>query len=427
MTENSSQKKKIEVEINQIAFLDPINHKNYPNDVKNHNIKKRLDSIDFVKGLAIVMIILSHTSQEWLAEEWLFTYGFAMAFLDIFGPSLFVLLSALSVVFSIKKKEQIISKKIIRNKILFRGITMMLIGTFYNIGKISSEVPFPLSLWGWNIMFFLGFSQIASYFTLKINKIGRIIIGIFIISISPFVRDGIFAGKDSNIIFTVLNFLITSEVPQLPILPWVAICFISTVFGEYLHEMISKGTKDDLFKLFRLFLTSGIIFIIIGITIGFRLLTEVDVERKLYEPIAWLELANSQKFIEFQWPGIPEFLIRGMASNMFYLLGWALLIISISIYYIDIKGKRNNIHKMFFFYGKVSLSLFLLMFPSIYLFHRSLTVYTFFPPFFGLVGLLGFLLYIWLGYFKGIGTPEWILAKVSGLSQKKELKNKNNS
>ena len=119
---------------------------------------------------------------------------------------------------------------------------------------------------------------------------------------------------------------------------------------------------------------------------------------------------------------MPEFFVRSTISNMFYLLGWALLIIAISIYYIDIKRKRNKFNNMIIFYGKSSLSLFLFMFLIVYLFKAELPTWFFLIAYFGVLALLGFLMYIWIGYFKGIGTPEWIMGKIGGIANRKELK-----
>ena len=66
---------------------------------------RRLASIDFIKGVAIIMIILAHSSEAWFSSEWVFIHGIVYIFLDILGPSLFIFLSALSVVFSIERKK----------------------------------------------------------------------------------------------------------------------------------------------------------------------------------------------------------------------------------------------------------------------------------------------------------------------------------
>ncbi|MBY8981345.1 MAG: DUF1624 domain-containing protein [Candidatus Lokiarchaeota archaeon] len=433
MSDISSYKKQIDEEINNGNSLETSIEDITSNNSINYEKKKRLDSLDFVKGLAIILIILSHLSDTWLSPDWRFLFGIGTAFLDIFGPSLFILLSALSVVFSIKKKKDIISEKVIRNKILFRGLAIMVIGLIYNFGfsfirpdespyKIFPFNQFPLTLWGWNILFFMGFTQIASYYILKLNINLRIVIGILIIIIGPLLREFIFDNRDLNPIYLWLDFFITSPSPQLPFLPWVSICFISTAFGEYLYKMMVQGTKDALIKLYKSFFISGIIFIISGIIIGFRLHTSSTIDINLYETIDWLTIANSQKFISFQFPGMPEFLIRSTISNMFYLLGWALLIIAICIYYIDIKGKRNKFNNMIIFYGKSSLSLFLIMFSFIYFFKAGLPTWFFLVAYFGILAVLGFLMYIWIGYFNGIGTPEWIMGKIGGIANRKELK-----
>jgi hypothetical protein len=34
--------------------------------------------------------------------------------------------------------------------------------------------------------------------------------------------------------------------------------------------------------------------------------------------------------------------------------------------------------------------------------------------------ILGFIMYIWLKYFKGVGSPEWIMVQISRIAQKTE-------
>ena len=74
-------------------------------DIRDYASPKRIESIDFVKGFAIVFIIICHAASIWLDSEWIYIYGMTYTALDILGPSLFIFLSALSVVFSIKKKS----------------------------------------------------------------------------------------------------------------------------------------------------------------------------------------------------------------------------------------------------------------------------------------------------------------------------------
>ncbi|MHA1391822.1 MAG: heparan-alpha-glucosaminide N-acetyltransferase domain-containing protein, partial [Promethearchaeota archaeon] len=142
---------------------------------------KRIGSIDFVKGFAIVFIILAHSAAAWLNSTNYYVYGLLFALLDFLGPSLFVFLSSLSVIFSIRNKQNILPSKVIRMRIFSRGIIIILIATIYNVTSLSlgaHAVPFPLNLWGWNILMFIGFSQIFSYYALRLTKLYRAILGI---------------------------------------------------------------------------------------------------------------------------------------------------------------------------------------------------------------------------------------------------------
>lgn len=390
-------------------------------DIRDVSSPKRITSIDFVKGFAMCFIILAHSALAWVDDDWRYLYGLAFTFLDILGPSLFVFLSALSVIFSIKRKKGKLSSKIIRNRILTRGVIIIIIGMLFNpmsLYTAGESVPFPMNFWGWNFLVFIGFSQIFSYYVLKIKKIPRVVIGIIIIIISPIIRQFIFDNKDTNVGFWILHFLITSPLPQVPFLPWLAICFISTVFGEYLYDAMIKGTKEAYYHLFRLFSYCGIILVITGFILGWRLQTPETLELSEYLHLDLLRIANQQDYYHFL--GMPDFMVRNTMSNMFYNLGAALLIIAVSFYYIDIKNKSNQFIKMIIYYGKVSLSLFLIQYLFLPLYIGQFSI-IFFPIIFvAYCGFLGLMMYIWMEYFNGVGSPEWIMGQLGRVGQKTE-------
>jgi len=393
-------------------------------DIRDFASPKRIGSIDFVKGFAIVFIILAHSAAIWLDSENRYLYGLLFTLLDFLGPSLFVFLSSLSVIFSIKNKQNILPAKVIRMKIFSRGIIIILIATIYNVASLAAEnfaVPFPLNLWGWNILMFIGFSQIFSYYALKIPKLYRGIIGILIVFLSDPIRDFIFVPglEGGNLVVIGLHYIIIGPNPMVPLLPGLAICFLSTIFGEYLHEAMNKGTHDAYVGLFRIFMIWSIILILAGIGLGFQSYTSGTIpggELKEYPSIFLLKAINSQGVI---MEGIPEFLIRGRGPNMLYNLGAALLVISISFYFIDIKKNYGNFVKMFVYYGKVSLSLFFVHQIFLGMFSGQFGIALFLINNLTYVGLMGFLMYIWMEYANGVGSPEWIMAAMGKMGQKK--------
>ena len=66
--------------------------------------------------------------------------------------------------------------------------------------------------------------------------------------------------------------------------------------------------------LFRIFFTWGISLILAGVIMGYSLQTFYTMNQDEYGHLLLLEIANSQSF--FYLPGMPDFLIRGTASNM---------------------------------------------------------------------------------------------------------------
>jgi hypothetical protein len=135
-----------------------------------------------------------------------------------------------------------------------------------------------------------------------------------------------------------------------------------------------------------------------------------------YPHLVNLNYANLQDF--YVIPGMPNFLIRGTSANMFYNQGFALLIISIFFYFIDIKNKSNNFTNMLIYFGKTSLSLFLIHFLFIPMFLRQFSIPFFLMVSLSYIGFLGIFMYIWMEYGKGVGSPEWLMIQFGRIGQK---------
>jgi hypothetical protein len=234
-----------------------------------------------------------------------------------------------------------------------------------------------------------------------------------------------------NILLTILHYFITSPTPHLTFLPYISYIFISTIFGEYIYEAMNKGTKDAYIGLFRIFLVWGVFFVIIGIFFyfpnglsftnwqpGWALQTPETMVGGLseYPHLRLLNTANSQDY--FTIPGVPLFLIRCTSANMFYNQGCALIIISAFFYYIDIKNKSNNFTNMLIYYGKVSLSLFLLHFLFIPLFFSQFNITFFLIVGIAYLGFMGIFMYIWNEFGRGVGSPEWLMVQMGRIGQK---------
>jgi len=405
-------------------------------DIRDYASPRRIRSIDFAKGFAITMVIVAHCSGSWLIPERSWLYGIGFAFLDVLGPGLFVFLSALSVVFSVKKKENILPDKVIRARSLFRGGMMMLIGAGYNVVfMMGSDIYFPATLWGLNILTLIGIAQIISYFALKLKKWQRALIGMIIVASSDYIRAFLYYGKETgNPVISLLNFILISPLPMTPIFPTLSVSFISTIFGEYLYDAMKKGTKDAYVGLFRIFLIWGALLIIWGLlsptliiggsVLGYYPVAPGDLPGGLteYPHLGLLYAINKNPW--FTWEGMPLFLVRGTSSNMWYNLGASLLIIAIGFYIIDLKEKDNGFINTMNYFGKISLSLFFIHQIFIATFHQQLDIIFFVIVILSYIGMLGLGMYIWIEYAGGKGSPEWLIVQLGRIVMQPKKKRK---
>ena len=97
-----------------------------------------------------------------------------------------------------------------------------------------------------------------------------------------------------------------------------------------------------------------------------------------------------------------------------------LITIAFFFYIIDIKRKDNIFFRMLTFYGKASLTLFLIEYWFLPLYVGQLNIIPFLFVVFPMIGFLGILTYLWSKYANFVGTPEWLVGYVLGSSKKKK-------
>ncbi|MFX1277188.1 MAG: heparan-alpha-glucosaminide N-acetyltransferase domain-containing protein [Promethearchaeota archaeon] len=373
----------------------------------------RIKSIDFVKGFAICLIILAHSAGVWKRPYLAPIYAIIYRYLDVFGPPLFIFLSGLSVAFTIKRKMGKIPERDIRNTIFMRGFSIIALGILYNLLSIGAidvlipeiNVPFPLNLWGWNILLFIGFSQIITYYIMKLTRGIRALIGIVIILLTT----PIYTIIDNplyywfNPIIWVIRFIVISPAAHNPILPYISICFFASIFGEILMEVEYLDSKEAKLDAFHIYMRNGMFFVLTGLIL-------FVLDGTPFRPEPGFDLF------------FPVFVFRAEPSNMFYSIGVALIVIGGLYYFIDIKGVNNYITSVFIFYGKISLSLFIIHYIWLTLYVGILDLSNVWFIYGGYIAFLGFLMYIWNHQFDGKYSLEWMMG---GFKTKSFKKNSN--
>ncbi len=364
-----------------------------------------------------MIILFSNSINYWLVfgDELKYIYGFIITILSVIGPSLYIFVGSLSISFTLNKKMGTYPEKIYRNKILKQALFLILIGSLYNI-ILNPNLSFPINLWGWNILVFLGFSQIMCYLAYKLVRWARLVIGLSIIFLTPGFRELLFIEKDTNLIMEVIHFLIVSPFPNYSLLPFASISFFSAVFGEFIFESIVLNSNranlhstHSIIKYSLVLLICGLLlpFINIGLVVG---ADNFNPSKYPFLEAVPLLITHTILYI----PGLPLFLLKGTPSNLFLLMGLALLIFAIFYYYSDVLHKNSKLCRILNIYGRHSITIFFVQFLFILILYQKVILLLFFPFIILYITILGALFFLWQKNGKSILSLDWIMDKIGG-------------
>jgi len=377
---------------------------------------KNINSIELIKGIAILCILLANTINYWLFYDYesRFFLSLLIVLLEIFGSSLYIFLFSFSVIFTLKKKMGIIPEKANRNKVLKQGFFFISLGLLYSLifSYIDNSI---LIFWGWNILSFIGFGQLFCYYAFKLVRWARIGIGLTIILITPYIRELLYIGKESNPIVYIFHQIFVSSTPIYPFLPFASIWFLSTVFAELIYESILLESRIANLNAARSIMKYGIIFIILSFLYSavqlFPFVKPFSFNPDKFPFIDALPILRGSLIIYI--PGLPEALVKGSIQNIFFIFGVSLMVFSLFYYRIDIKQKNNRYFKILIIFGKTSITLLFLQWIFMPLFNQSLIYYAFLLISPTYLILFGCIIYFWEKYGNLKFSLEWLIRKAS--------------
>jgi len=309
----------------------------------------------------------------------------------------------------------IIPEKSNRNKVLKKGFIFILLGIVYNLISFPTN-NFLLNIWRWNILILIGTAQIISYYSFKLVRWTRLATGVIIIFLTAGLTKFLFITKDLNPILNILYQIFGSPLFNYPLLPYVSICFFSSIFGELIYEAKILELKEALLTAISSIIKYSVLFIIVGLTLPLiqlsPFITAANFNPEEYPFLEGISILKNYSFLYI--PGMPRFLLMGTPANIFFVVGVALLIFGISSYIIDIKMFDSFIFNIFKFYGKFSITLLFFQFVFLFLLYQKIYFIVFIPISISYLIILGLVIYSWQKYGKNILTVEWIIRKMSG-------------
>ena len=369
--------------------------------------------IELLKGLAILFILIFNGINYWLNSQGILMeiVAYIIVILDLFGATFYIFLNLFNISFILEKRMGCIADKKKRNKILKQGLFLIILGFPFNMIVTPVKV-FPFNLWGWNILTFLGFSQIICYLAYKMVRWTRIIIGLAIIFLTSGIREVLFYSKDFHIILKVCYFIVVSPYPNYSLLPYAAFCFFATVFSELIYEAKILESSIAEINAIKSVLKYGIVLLVVGLIIPFAEFNPIITESSLnmYPFLDMPSILKSQ-FLVFI-PSLPGFLLKGTPANIFFSMGIALLLIG-CIYYVSYyKQLEGKISRSIILFGQNSLTILFLQFLFLSFFNHLIPLWLIsFVIIIFLIGL-GILVYLWVKFLFKFPTIDKLSVKL---------------
>jgi hypothetical protein len=338
-------------------------------------MKKRLNSLDFFRGVCITWMIFGHLAEWWMSFDSFLLLNELILFVDAIGGTGFLFISGVSLTLSYRSKIKRInyegdySYKRLRLNYLLRAVFLFIVGIIYN--TIDALISKNLSLiWNWFILTTLPASIILAWPLLRRKKITKILVAGAILIIDHFLFLFLKPFQyEMGHPLSILYYFLYNGSQLTPILSHFPFFIVGSVIADVIYEKyIHQEPEIPNRKFFKNVSLPLILSGIILILAAFLLLPfPVIVEKFLWHRrnIAWIT----------------------------YAIG-LLIIVYPSLFYIEKLNviQINKKYRFFYYFSYYSFSIFLIHYSFYFLFTHRLTLSVFLPVILITIFLIGLLL-----------------------------------
>jgi len=214
------------------------------------NIMKRINGIDTIRGMSMWLMMVGHLMDWWIKQEYYCHRLQMYAILEPMVSTGFLFASGISAALSYKKRLSRIKAtntsnlSQLRNEYIFRALFILIIAFIYNffIGLFYEGF---YSLWSWYVLQTVGFCLIFTWPFLKTPIYFRLILGFFILTMSPLIFGFLKSYEGQANFFGYTFYFLYHPADQYTILSFFAIFLIGTVLGEVLFNLNAINNQNE--------------------------------------------------------------------------------------------------------------------------------------------------------------------------------------
>lgn len=314
---------------------------------------KRIKAIDNIRGIAIFIMVLSHTNGWIMNAE---SYWLAILIDDIvedFVAAGFILTSGISTMISYRgrvQKAKISSdynERQIRNEYYLRAFFIICVGLMYNSVNAIRTLD-PLAFWKWFIPLTVGVALMLVFPFLKLSIMARIIISIavWVVHFNVLWFLSPYAGQaNAN---GLIYYILYNSIDLHPVIYYFSFVLIGTVIGDIIFKIYLIEDDD---------------------------LRNTALKKRMFYPALIIGPTLIIFGVIFQF---PNFMVHASISATVYVIGIIFLMLSVLMYFEEnhiLETKKR--YPFFFYYSYYSFTIFLVHNAFFFIFHGQLNVYNF--------------------------------------------------
>ncbi len=346
-------------------------------------VVERLGAIDYLKGFAMLWIMFVHLGDYWGDSTWRSLWRIIYMAADWLGPTIFVSLTVVSTMISIKKRVYSRKTEGMMADAFKKFSFLFIIGEAMNIfiDNMNSHHLGPWHVLGMNMITAVAFSQLLVYGLIKLSQAQRFAILAALVAGFPmlfmYCINGGIVGSDGNVILdtstlvtpqAILYYLFLYMSAMMPTYCWLILTPLTMlVFNGFVEFHVKAPVILSLhprseprlrmwykYHAYRL-ACAGLVMIFLGIFFGgFEPARCID-----FTSGAYADLMNFDAFKFWSLSGIPLFLYRHNPYSIVYNTGLMLVFFAFIYYTRDAPWRNKRGTTRIEIFGKYSFTIFI--------------------------------------------------------------------